>query len=60
LIDNIGKANFEQQIEKKVLSATNAQLDAMKNETGIETSLTEEDIKGYLEQVLKEISRQKR
>jgi hypothetical protein len=59
LIDNIGKANFEQQIEKKVLSATNAQLDVMKNETGIETSLTEEEVKDYLEQVLKEINKEK-
>jgi hypothetical protein len=60
LIDNIGKENFEQQIEKKVLSATTAQLNAMKNETGRETALTEEDVKGYLEQVLKEINREKR
>jgi hypothetical protein len=60
LIDNIGKANFEQQIEKKVLSASKAQLYAMKNETGMETSLTEQDVKEYLEQVLKEINIEKR
>jgi hypothetical protein len=59
LIDNIGKANFEQQIEKKVLSATKAQLSAMTNETGVKAFLTEEDVKGYLDQVLKEINREK-
>lgn len=60
LIDNIGRATFEQQIEKKVLSATKAQQDAMKNETGIEASLTQEEVKEYLEQLLNEIDREKR
>lgn len=60
LIDNIGRANFAQQIEKKVLSATKAQQDALKDETGIETSLTEKELKEYLEKVLNEIDREKR
>jgi hypothetical protein len=59
LIDNIGTANFQQQIERKVLSATEAQVYAMKNETGIEISLTEQEVKEYLEQVLKEINSKK-
>jgi hypothetical protein len=60
LIDNIGRANFEQQIEKKVLSATKAQQNVMKNETGIETSLTQEEVKEYLERLLDEIDKEKR
>jgi hypothetical protein len=60
LIDSIGRANFEQQIEKKVLSTTKAQQDVLKNETGIETSLTQEEVREYLERLLNEIDREKR
>jgi hypothetical protein len=56
LIDSIGVAEFEQQIQKKVMIITKKNQDIMAEESGIESSLTDEDIKQYLGEVLKEVS----
>jgi hypothetical protein len=55
LLDSIGSAEMEQQIEKRVMASTKAAKDSMIEQSGIETSLTEEDMKQYLEITLKEI-----
>ena len=55
LLDSIGSAQMEQQIEKKVIKMTKEHQDSMTEETGIQSSLTEDDMKQYLEMVLKEV-----
>lgn len=55
LLDSIGSAEMEQ----RVIASTKAAQNRMTHESGIETSLTEEDMKQYLEITLKEIKRKK-
>jgi uncharacterized protein YktB (UPF0637 family) len=52
-------AEMEQQIQKKVVDFTKQNQDRMEEETGIQSSLTEDDIKQYLEQVIKEVKKPK-
>jgi hypothetical protein len=42
-----------------VIALTKQNEDRMIEETGIQSSLTEEDMKQYLEQVIKEVKKQK-
>jgi hypothetical protein len=46
---------MEQEIERRVLRVAIEQSEKMKEETGIQTSLSQEDAKEYLEEVLNEI-----
>jgi hypothetical protein len=46
---------MEQELQSRVLAVTRKTSDKMEEETGIETSMTEEDMKQYLNAVLKEI-----
>ncbi len=57
LLDSIGMAQMEQQIQKRVIALTKQNQDRMAEETGIQSSLSEEDMKQYLQQVIKEIER---
>jgi DNA-binding protein Fis len=50
-------AQMEQQIQKRVIELTKHNQDRMAEETGIQSSLSEEDMKQYLQQVIKEIER---
>jgi hypothetical protein len=59
LLDSIGTAQMEQQIQKNVIELTKRNKDRMAEETGIQSSLTEDDIKQYLEQVISEVRKQK-
>jgi len=59
LLDSIGMAQMEKGIEKNVLAFTKRNQDKMTEETGIQPSLSETDMKQYLEQVLQEIRKQK-
>ena len=59
LLDSIGSAEMVRQIEKRVLASTRAAKYSMIEQTGIESSLTEEDVKQYLEIVLSEIKNKK-
>lgn len=52
LLDSIGTAQMELEIQRKVVAFTKRNQDKMIEETGIASSLTEEDIKEYLEQVI--------
>ena len=58
LLDSIGSAQMEQEIERRVLLFTKQIQDKMVEETGIEPSLTEDETKRYLEQVIKEVKKQ--
>lgn len=51
LVDSIAMAQIEQEMQEKVLAIT----DAITIETGIESSLSDDDVKDYLRDLLKEI-----
>lgn len=55
LLDSIGTAQMEQELQSRVLTITKETSDKMEEETGVEASMTEEDMKQYLNDVLKEI-----
>ncbi len=59
LLDSIGTAQMEQEIQKKVITFTKRNQDRMAEETGIQSSLTEEDMKEYLQQVIGEVKKQR-
>ena len=51
---------MEQEIQRRVLTLTKQTQNRMAEETGIQSSLTEDDIKQYLEQVIKEVKKPQR
>ncbi|HEU4821831.1 MAG TPA: hypothetical protein VFS97_00240 [Nitrososphaeraceae archaeon] len=55
-LDSIGSAQMDQGIQELVLKMTKEHADHMAQETGIKPSVTEDDMKQYLNNVLKEIS----
>jgi hypothetical protein len=57
LLDNIGTAQMERTIEKRVIALTKATQDKIAEENGIQSSLTEDDMKEYLEQVMNEVKK---
>ena len=57
LLDSIGTAQMDQELQSRVLTVTKKLSDKMEEETGIEASMTEEDIKEHIEMVRKEIHR---
>lgn len=58
-LNDIGTAEMEQEIQKKVLRFSKRTKDYMENETGISTSVDDDDIKRYLEEVLIELKGKK-
>jgi hypothetical protein len=59
LLDNIGTAQMGREIHRKVITITKEHQDIMQKETGIESSLNEDDMKDYLSEVLKELKTKK-
>ncbi len=59
LLDSIGTAQMEQEIQAKVMKVTKRNHDKMIEETGVEPSLTEDDMKDYLKQVIIEVQTQR-
>jgi hypothetical protein len=57
LLDSIGMAQIEQEIQKRVITFTKRNQERMAEETGIQSSLKEEDMKSYLQEVMKEIEK---
>jgi hypothetical protein len=57
LVDTFATAQMEQEIQNKVVETTKRLSRYMSQETGIESSLKEEDIKKYCKLVLAEIKR---
>ena len=55
LLDSIGTAQMEQELESRVLTISKKVSDKMEEETGVETSMTVEDMKEQIEMVRKEI-----
>ena len=58
LLDNIGTAQMEQEIQRRVLKIAKEQEDILKEQTGVEQSAAfdEQDMKLYLEEVMKEVA----
>jgi hypothetical protein len=58
LLDNIGTAQMEQEIQRRVLKIAKEQEDILKEHTGVEQSaaIDEQDMKLYLEEVMKEVA----
>jgi hypothetical protein len=59
LLDNIGSAQMKKEIEDKVLKVTNSTADSLLQETGIHSSLTIEEIKEYMSEVIEELQTRK-
>jgi hypothetical protein len=57
LIESIGTAQVQQEIERKVMTFTQKTRDSMVENTGIIPSLNDADIKKYLEDVISEIGK---
>ena len=54
-LESIGSAQMEQELQKRVLTIAKKNSDMMTEETGVQPSLSENDMKQYLEEVLNEI-----
>jgi hypothetical protein len=59
LLDSIGSAHMEQEIERRVISMTKQNEEILANETGVEPSLSDSEVKEYLREVLKEVKKGK-
>jgi hypothetical protein len=59
LLDSIGTAHMEQEIQRRVIKVTREQQEVLTEKSGIQSSLTEDDIHTYLEQVMNEVKKQK-
>jgi hypothetical protein len=59
-LESIGTAQMEQELQKRVLTIAKKNSDNMIEETGVQPSLSENDMKQYLEEVLQEIKVRKR
>ena len=55
MVDVLGAPTIEQEIQRRVLNTVNKQRQVLIEQTGVDSSLTEYDIKQYLGTVLKEI-----
>jgi hypothetical protein len=55
LVESMGWAQMEHEIVEKVMTSTKENHDIMAEETGIRPSLREDELKQYLEDVLKEL-----
>ena len=59
ILDAIGTAEMEQEIQKKVLTFSKKTKYLLEDETGISSSVDEDDVKRYLEEVLRELKGEK-
>lgn len=59
LLDSIGTAHMEHELEKRVISFTKQNQNSIVEQTGIYSSITEEDIKQYVDQAIRETRKPK-
>jgi len=59
LLDSIGTANMEIELQTRVMNITKAQANTIAEESGVEVALSDEDIRQYLQEVLEEIQHRK-
>jgi hypothetical protein len=58
VLDSIGTAQLDQEIAKKVLTATKHESEILAKDSGIESSLSDIEIKQYMDEVSKELKKQ--
>jgi hypothetical protein len=59
LLENIGSAQMEQEVQKRVMKIAQEYDKRMKEESGAFSSMQEDDIKVYLEEVIAEVKQKK-
>jgi hypothetical protein len=59
LLDKIGTAQMEEDLQKRVEKLAKSSQENMEQQTGISSSLTEDDVSQYMTQVLNEIHKKK-
>ena len=59
LLDSIGSAEMEEEIQGRVIALTKKHQDSLEEETGVQSSLSEDDMKQYLRQVIEEVKKTK-
>ncbi len=59
LLDKIGVAEYEREIEKRVMMTTRTAKDLIESESGVTSSLSDEEIREYIANVTKEIKSKK-
>lgn len=59
LLDSIGTAQMEQEIVKRIVTVAKKHSDSIIEKTGVQPSLSEHDMKQYMEEVLREIKTSK-
>jgi hypothetical protein len=57
LLDSIGTAHMQEEIQKKVIDFASRNQEIFKQETGVESLLDEQDVKQYLQEAIQEIKR---
>jgi hypothetical protein len=55
LLHNIGTAEMERQVQKQVLSIATRTSNAIAEETGVQASMNEDEMKDYVELVIREL-----
>jgi hypothetical protein len=55
LLDSIGTAQLEREMQRRVLAIAKKASDDMAEKTSVEASMTEDEIKDYIERVMKEL-----
>jgi hypothetical protein len=59
LLDSIGSGHMQQEIVNTVMKIAKEQQQTLAEQTGVQSSLNEEDMKQYLEQVIEEVKKPK-
>ena len=57
LLDKIGTAEMQKDVENKVVYLTRSNTSDLIEDTGVEPSLSDEDLKQYMKQVIDEVKR---
>jgi len=60
LLDSIGTAEMEQELERRIMRIAKNHTDSLEEESGVEPSMTEDDIKEYMGEVLNEVKNLKK
>jgi hypothetical protein len=57
LLQGIGAAEMQKEIERRVLKTAKENADKMKEDTGVEKAITDVEMKDYMNQVVNELTR---
>ena len=60
LLDSIGTAEMEREIQKQVITVLKKTSAAMTERSGVEATMNEDDMKGYVDLVIKELKTERR